>query len=253
MAKELISQPFRLEKRIHVALPIRVSYWDADGKPRLELACTYDISARGARVTGLRCVKEAGEVITIERGRSKAFCRVIWIGEANSHLQGQLGIECVEPGKSLWDQELRDMVEIYDTIPRETKLTRALAGSGNYGSNRRRFERFHVEGFAELMRLAEESVRLEAGIKDISEMGCLLAAPTLVRPGTDFQLGLRVANYDMSFKGQVRHAAVDVGIGIEFREIRKGDRPMLQYLLRTLAENRQEESTPLVKSAAATK
>jgi len=66
----------RTERRIHVALPVRVTYYDNQAKPRLEMACTYDISAHGARVTGLRCVKEAGEILVVERGRSKAFCRV---------------------------------------------------------------------------------------------------------------------------------------------------------------------------------
>jgi len=58
---------------------------------------------------------------------------------------------------------------------------------------------------------------------------------SLVLPGTDLKLVVKVANYDLSFKGQVKHAAVDVGLGIEFREIRKGDRAVLQYLLRKLA------------------
>ena len=81
--------PDRTDKRIHVALPVRVTYFDNDAKPRLEMACTYDISAHGARVTGLRCVKEAGEIVVVERGRSKAYCRVVWIGESNSHLRGR--------------------------------------------------------------------------------------------------------------------------------------------------------------------
>ena len=80
--KEDISKasPERQKKRIQLALPIRVTYWDDTQKPCLEIACTYDISEHGARVTGLRCVKEAGEVIAIERGKNKAFCRVVWVG-----------------------------------------------------------------------------------------------------------------------------------------------------------------------------
>ena len=55
-------------------------------------------------------MKEAGEVIAIERGKSKAFCRVVWVGEANSELQGQIGLQCVESDRVLWEAELRDMV-----------------------------------------------------------------------------------------------------------------------------------------------
>ena len=68
MAEEISnSLPERLARRIHVALPVRVTYWDSAIKPCLEMACTYDISEKGARVTGLRNVKTAGEIIAVER------------------------------------------------------------------------------------------------------------------------------------------------------------------------------------------
>ena len=51
-------------------------------------------------------------------------------------------------------------------------------------------------------------------------------------------LVLNVANYDLVFKGQVRHAALDVGLGIEFREVRKGDRAVLQHLLQKIEHRR---------------
>jgi len=52
-----VELPERNNKRIHVALPIRVTYWDSENKPAVEFACTYDISSRGARVSGIRSVK----------------------------------------------------------------------------------------------------------------------------------------------------------------------------------------------------
>src|SRR6267143_6729084 len=128
----------RTERRIHVALPVRVTYYDNQAKPRLEMACTYDISAHGARVTGLRCVKEAGEILVVERGRSKAFCRVVWIGEANSHLRGQVGIQCVEAQKTLWAAELRDMEEVYEKVSRDSAQYRAKPVGGSTNGNRRR-------------------------------------------------------------------------------------------------------------------
>lgn len=224
----------RTEKRIHVALPVRVTFFDDDTKPRLEMACTYDISAHGARVTGLRCVKEAGQILVVERGRSRAYCRVVWIGEASSPLHGQVGIQCVEAEKTLWAAELRDMEQIYDPVAPNTNLQRlgAPAGAAN---NRRRFERFATKGVAEILQKGPGATRLEGELKDVSEVGCLVSTNSLVLPGTDLKLVVKVANYDLSFKGQVKHAAVDVGLGIEFREIRKGDRAVLQYLLRKLA------------------
>jgi hypothetical protein len=226
----------RIEKRISVALPVRVTYYDETAKPRLEMACTYDISAHGARVTGLRSVKEAGEILVVERGRSKAFCRVVWIGEPDSPLRGQVGIQCVEAQKSLWAAELGDMEEVYEPVSRDSALYRVKPGSGTTHGNRRRHQRFVAGGVADLLDRSVTVNRLEGELRDVSEVGCLVATQSLIRPGTDLKLLLKVANYDLSLKGQVRHAAIDLGLGIEFREIRKGDRDILQYLLRKLAE-----------------
>ncbi|PYX26579.1 MAG: hypothetical protein DMG82_01080 [Acidobacteria bacterium] len=226
----------RTEKRIHVALPVRITYFDGDAKPRLEMACTYDISSHGARVTGLRCVKEAGEILVVERGRSKAFCRVVWIGESSTPLRDQVGIQCVEAEKTLWLAELREMEEAYDPIVRDTPLYRMNSSAGNRNGNRRSHQRFAAEGVAELLRRGAGANYLDGTIKDVSETGCLLTTHSAILPGTDLKLVLKVANYELSIKGQVRHAVVGIGLGVEFREIRKGDRAILQHLLRKLAD-----------------
>jgi len=228
----------RAEKRISVALPVRVTYYDADSKPRLEMACTYDISAHGGRLTGLRCVKEAGEIVTIERGRSKAFCRVVWIGESSSHLHGQVGIQCVEAEKMLWTAALGDMEQVSDTIVRTRR--RSLQGSGQVG-NRRLFQRFGAMGDVALLQKGAGPVHLDGILKDVSEVGCLVTTKSLLLPGTDLKLVLKVSNYDLVFKGQVRHAAIDVGVGIEFREVRKGDRAVLQHLLHKFEHRRKSK------------
>lgn len=239
----------RIEKRISVALPVRVTYYGEDAKPRLEMACTYDISAHGARVTGLRCVKEAGEILVVERGRSKAFCRVVWIGEPDSPLRGQVGIQCVEAQRSLWLTELRDMEEIYEPVSRDSSLYRLKPGSAT--GNRRRHRRFAADGAADLLEKSTAANRLEGALRDVSEVGCLVATKELLRPGTQLKLVLKVGTYDLSLKGQVKHAAIDVGLGIEFREIRKGDRDILQYLLRKLAEKEKAAESEKSKTSSA--
>jgi hypothetical protein len=237
----------RIERRVSVALPVRVTYYDEDSKPRLEMACTYDISGHGARLTGLRCVKEAGEIVTIERGRSKAFCRVVWIGDTNSHLQGQVGIQCVEAEKALWTAELTDMQQVYETMKPEGRP--ASLGQGN----RRRHRRFACLGNVELLQKNAAPNHLNGSLKDVSEVGCLVTTKSLVLPGTDLKLVLRVANYELAFKGKVRHAALDVGLGIEFREVRKGDRAILQHLLRKAQDQHraQEEEKAMAAWASA--
>lgn len=236
----------RSDKRIHVAVPIRVTYWDQENKPCLELACTYDISARGARVTQLRYVKEAGEIIAVERGKSKSFCRVVWVGEPNSELHGQVGIQCIESERTMFEAELRGLEETYERIAGECGPYRAESVAGFVNPNRRRQPRFEVQGAVDLLQRDPGADHASAILKNLSETGCLVTSNHKLAPGTDLKLALNIANHDLRFRGRVRHTALQFGVGIEFREIRKGDRQVLQFLLRKLAE---EEEKPKTKAA----
>jgi hypothetical protein len=231
----------RQNKRLHVALPIRVTYWDDAQKPCLEIACTYDISEQGARVTGLRCVKEAGEVIAIERGKSKAFCRVVWVGEPNSELQGQIGLQCVEADRVLWEAELRDMVETYEpvVVDADAKRPRTFAAH----ERRRRRERFSLEGTAELVEAGIQNSNANSVVlKNMSEIGCLVLTKQIVPAGTNLIVTLHVDDQHLTLKGQVKHADPHVGLGIEFHKIRKGERQILQFLIRKLSEKHFEDT-----------
>jgi hypothetical protein len=238
----------RAEKRIHVAFPIRVTHFDEEGRPSFEMACTYDISSHGARVTGLRSVKAAGDIVVIERGRNKAYCRIVWIGAPGSALAQQVGIQCVEAQRTMWDSELKDLQEVFDPMPRETLLFRAPAGSG-VDRNRRKVIRFCTEGSAQLIK-ADIGQVLDAAIKDISEAGCLVVSPAMLPPNTQLKVLLRMGNCDLSFKGRVRHSGQEAGLGLEFLEIRKGDRAVFHHVLQKLAEGELAVVRRAVKAAA---
>jgi len=233
--------PERADKRVHVALPLRITCWDKESKPRLELACTYDISPHGARITRLNTIKEVGEIVAVERGRNKAFCRVVWIGEPNSELKGQIGIRCVETDRLLWEAELRDLEDAYDLMFGNGELKRSI-GLRAGERNRRRHDRFVVEGRADLLKTGKKSVQDKGQLRDLSEFGCLIRGGEPLNPGSHLKLDLKVASYDLSFKGEVRHSEPELGVGIAFHEIRKGDRNTLQFLLRKLAEHQLEQS-----------
>ena len=76
----------------------------------------------------------------------------------------------------------------------------------------------------------------------MSEIGCLVLTKHMLPAGTDLQVTLHVDDQNLTLKGQVKHAEPQVGLGIEFREIRKGERQMLQFLIRKLAEKHFEET-----------
>jgi len=86
-------------KLVHLALPVRWSLVEERGRGPVEMACTYDIHPRGARLTGSREMN-AGDLVLVERGRNKAMCQVVWTGDRNSDLRGQFAVQCVEVGKT---------------------------------------------------------------------------------------------------------------------------------------------------------
>lgn len=225
--------PDRSDKRIHAALPIRMTYWDKDMKPRLAMACTYDISPRGARVTASPGMAEVGEILAIEQGRNKTCCRVVWVGDDATKRRGQMGIHCIDPEATLWENELRYMQDQYDPMVPEGLLSR-IKWAGPLERDRRRYRRFSVTGVAEMLRHGAETGSVQAELKDLSSFGCLVISKDLMVAGTDLKLSLRVDNCDLWLKGRVLHASDERGLGIEFREIRKGDRQLLDYLLKKL-------------------
>ena len=230
----------RIEKRLNLALPIRVTHWDKDKKPILEMGCTYDISPHGARITSIKAIKQTGEIVALERGQSKSFCRVVWVGDPNSELRGQIGLQAVEMDHFMWQNELKAMHDVFDPLawdePLEPK-TKARAES-------RRRHRFSVKGVAEITRPGAAASTQKAVVQDLSEMGCLLQTKEALLPGTEIRLVLKLGNVEMTMKGQVRNA-MDVGVGVEFSAVRKADRQTLKHLLQKLAEEQLEENVEL--------
>ena len=245
-----------VEKLIHLALPVRLTHLVSGGQ---EIACTYDIHPRGARLLSFRDVK-VGDLITVERGRNKSMCQVVWTADPKSPLRGQFTVECVEGNRIPWEDELRQMQEQYlpilaDGGPKNKKQT-AMNTFSRGDQNRRRRPRFQVEGEADLMEIGGRSSvgRLE----QLSEYGCLISASDLLVPGTGLRLALNIYDVSVALKGNVRYTAGNRAMGVEFHEIRQGDRPLLDYVLSQVKNRRSLDfadlevvTEPLAGAAAA--
>jgi hypothetical protein len=96
----------RREQRTPIALPVKVIIMDQDKRPKTEMACTLNASPRGARLGGVRSSVKPGDVVTIQRGKEKAIYRIAWVGSRELKTEGQVGLECVEPGASIWGIDL---------------------------------------------------------------------------------------------------------------------------------------------------
>jgi PilZ domain len=225
-------------KLVHLALPVRWSFVAQEGRGPVETACTYDIHPRGARLVTAREVN-VGDLVMVERGRNKAICQVVWSADPASPLHGQFTVRCVEEGRTPWDDELRQMEERYQPVILDGQQRRSFASGFGHGEhNRRRRPRFYVEGQAEVI----DGVQRVAGeVQQISEFGARITAHEPLRPGTDFRLMLNVFDISLALKAQVKYLADNLGMGVEFQEIRLGDRPLLSHVLSKLRSRRVEE------------
>jgi len=226
-------------KVLHLALPVRWSLIGQEGRGPVEMACTYDIHPHGARLLSARPVN-VGDLVMVERGRNKAVCQVVWAGDTDSPLRGQFSVQCVE-GKTPWDEELRQMQieEQYQPVIIDGLQRRAISREfSRTESNRRRRPRFYVQGDAEVI----DGVQRAAGeVQQISEYGARISSTGILRPGTDFRLMLNMFDISVALKAQVKYLVNNLGMGVEFQEIRRGDRPLLTYVLSKLRTQRVEE------------
>ncbi len=237
-------------KLVHLAIPVRWSLVEQNRRGPVEMACTYDIHPHGARLLGSRKVK-VGDLVMVERGRKKALCQVVWTGPRDSQLRGQFSVQCVEDGKTPWDEELRQMEEQYQPImPKDLGSLNNMRRRAD--DNRRRRPRYFVEGTADLINGLQ---RMEAEVQQLSEIGARIAAKNMLRPGTDFRLLLNVFDVSVAVKAQVRYLIGNQGMGVEFHEIRRGDQPLLGYVLSRLRALKREEEfikVEVVREMAAT-
>jgi hypothetical protein len=222
-------------KVVHLAIPVRWSLVGQEWRAAVEMACTYDIHPRGARLLGSRPVN-VGDLVLVERGRNKAICQVVWAGHPDSPLRGQFSVQCVE-GKTPWDDELRQMEEQYQPVVLDAAVTLGR-GFSRPDTNRRRRPRFYVEGQVEVI---DGAARAAGEVQQISEYGARIAASDLLRPGTDFRLTLNMFDISVAVKAQVKYLVDNLGMGVEFQQIRRGDRPLLSYVLSKLRARKVEE------------
>ena len=222
-------------KLVHLALPVRWSVAGQDGRGA-EVACTYDIHPNGARLVGSRPVN-VGDLVLVERGRNKAMCQVVWAADPSSPLRGQFSVQCIE-GRTPWEDELRQIEERYQPIILDRLQANKSSSFSRADVNRRRRPRFYVEGEAEV---TDGALRVAGEVQQISEYGARLAAMEPLRPGTEFRLMLNVFDVSLALKAQVKYLAGEVGMGVEFHQIRLGDRPMLDYVLNKVRSKKVED------------
>jgi TonB family protein len=88
--------------RTKMVLPLRVwTHRSPDDNSPAQWVHTIETSNGGCRLGGLRIELPPGETITLQRGKQKAYFRVVWSKRLAPN-EFQSGIEALDPEKNIW-------------------------------------------------------------------------------------------------------------------------------------------------------
>lgn len=234
----------RIEPRVAINLDVKVWGLDLYGKPFVQHARTVNATSVGARLIGIDCVRE-GEVISLQHGDQTARCKVVWVGRDAARSR-QIGISCLEVGKSLFGQQLRARA-----AP-AIGFTAGFAGRSGAAQppsiarrtmqdmpgTRRNQQRFHVTGGVELRR-NEGAPPVFGNLSDISTTGCYVETVSTLPVGTELLFMLRVNDAVVRGRAQVKTSHHAVGVGLVFLHLSKEDQQKLEFLVGTIAGSQE--------------
>jgi hypothetical protein len=216
----------RRQKRVRIALPVRTWISDENGKPVLHAACTLDVTPTGARLTGVRGRAEMGAILTVERGRSKARFRIIWVGEPGTPHEGHLGIDCVDAGRWNWDLQL----------PADTGDDGSFEPVRLGADNRRKPPpRYSCAGTVKLQRETANADSLRGHLRDINQLGCFVRVTPQPSLHTRLELVVTAEGVAIRARGVVHRVDGASGIFIQFTEVHREDKRALEHLIGRLS------------------
>src|ERR1700683_5495513 len=107
-----------------------------------------------------------------------------------------------------------------------------------------------AEGRASLWkgkRICQKSAAARTGKGDWNRFpnAAVISAGDLLTPGTGLRLVLNMCDVSVALRGHVRYTTGNRAMGVEFQEIRQGDRPLLDYVLNRLKKPHIEDFADL--------
>lgn len=232
-------EPLR-ELRVPMQLEVRVWGMDFTGKPFSQTARTIEVSAKGARLAGVMCLKQPGEMIGVQHGNQKARFRVVWIGQQGTPEQGQIGIASLEPDKCIWAEALQQAPSKGDfglgpqILAGEPAPALQTEAAGTPGKERRRYPRYQCSGG---VQLSKEGTGLPVWVRlaDIGLGGCYVETMSPLPLQTNVELVIYVDELKICGRGKVRTSHPTVGNGIAFTQMQPDDWLRLHQLIARLA------------------
>jgi hypothetical protein len=254
----------RREERIIISLPVRLWGMDVNGKPFTQNASSVDITRMGARLQGVTCHVQHGDIIGIQHGNDKARFRVIWVARAGSRNEGQIGVHCVEASKYIWGTvKPSDAADTFDSNPVSAGLATGSGGAAaapapihrdTYAADatregRRRVPRYPCRGGGEIRQPGMKTI-VWGSMTDISRTGCYLETLTTLPRNAKCELMLNVEGIEIRTNAEVRVSHPSMGMGLQFVDLDAVDREKLEALLTKLAGGQgvEKKAAPSISS-----
>lgn len=212
-----------------MALPVRAIGQDASGNSFRHVVCTLDVSQQGARILGSQDL-HVGNEITLEHGKTKVRFEVMWVGEAETPRQGQVGLRSLEPGKKL--AELDELLggEYVDTwSPPKCAIEELQA-------DRRAVARFDCDrGVQFWTNPSDEPVT--GRLDNISLNGCFIGTRHPLPRSTRLSAALFLYGIKIQVKGEVRVCWAGEGMGVLFTGFEGDSEVRLKKAVQRLANS----------------
>jgi len=218
----------RREQRTRIALPVKVYTRDAQNRSVMQMACTMDLAPHGARLGGLHTTYKPDEILQLERGKQKAFYRVVWVGSKEDGRPGQIGLQAIEKEVTIWG---------FDLLPGEDERYESMKQLGE----RRKDERFPCAGTVHIFKeSSNEPVYGE--LAEINSNGCFIRMGEPASDGTRVRLQMKIPahNTDVSVRATVVVSQKTMGMGVKFTEITPEEKPKFEKLMKELEANARQ-------------
>jgi len=208
----------RKEMRLQLALPVRVSGENADGKSFEQSCTTVDLTANGVRIEGLIQTVRCGAVISVSYGDKRVTAQIMWTGKMGSKSQGHVGLQVVGGWKNLWRRAI-------PYIPGDAfrDFTNQATESDFNGPN------FNETGFKPGIKYV-----VRGPVADLSLNGCYVAMATPLKVHDRLFLTLKIHGTEVRTEAEVLTSLPGLGMRLKFVKMPETDRAGLQALIARL-------------------
>jgi hypothetical protein len=222
---------------------------DSRGSPFTVTAQTYDITATGASLNGLKGIADIGSKIEIEYQGRKAMYRIQWIGKVGTPRSGHAGVKCLEPGNYIWGVPLAEWTaDTFDPDRADLQKPTAVApveyliAPSSPQIERRHFPRVSCRIEAAVVD-EMSSMNLPVKVTDVSLGGCYVEMLAPLPVNSSVELTLDTSQGAIHARGKVIASQMGMGMGIAFTGMSPEDFERLREIAPPVVAPSEREHT----------